>query len=237
MAFIIAVWGVAPGIGKSTLCRRLAEQLSVGGRVDHFAEEDVLSRPEFAAVATEFRADRRVDLDTLVDATARYAESARGFDISVADALLPYVPTALAMGHSDAVVTDFCLRLREALAGVPGILVFLDGDPRIALRRAADREGPRWLDWYVEKLAGYGVEPRVTDVESAIAYLRRERTVLFDAAATLGWGTVTVDAGTELDADQILANAIAALAGTTGRISTTNDNDRETVCWPDLGRN
>jgi len=140
--------------------------------------------------------------------------------------LLPYVPTALAMGHSDADLTDFCGRLREALAGVPGVLVFLDGDPRIALRRAADREGPRWLDWYIGKLAGYGVEPRVTDVESAIAYLRRERAVLFDAAATLGWPTVTVDASTNLDADQILANAADALAGTTDGISTTNDDDR-----------
>ncbi len=39
--------------------------------------------------------------------------------------------------------------------------------------------------------------------------------------ATLGWPTVTVDAGTEPNADQILAKAAEALAGTTGRISTT----------------
>ena len=45
---LIAVFGASPGLGKSTLTRRLAEEASRVGRVDRFDEEHVLSRREFA---------------------------------------------------------------------------------------------------------------------------------------------------------------------------------------------
>lgn len=82
--------------------------------------------------------------------------------------------------------------------------VVASGDAESALSRAARREGGRWLDWYVGKLANCRVSPPVTDVASAVRYLRRERAVTLDAARRTGWGLVVIERGDELSADEIL---------------------------------
>ncbi|MEU3988041.1 hypothetical protein AB0F24_06560 [Streptomyces platensis] len=57
---LIAVVGNSPGVGKSTLCRSLADWLrSTGATVDHFEEADILPRPAFRAVAEEFTGGAR----------------------------------------------------------------------------------------------------------------------------------------------------------------------------------
>jgi hypothetical protein len=208
---VIAVWGASPGIGKSTLCAGLAGALP--GRIDHFREEEILSRPAYADVAAEFEATGRIALATFREATARYVATIDPYDVVVADALLPYVPSLLAMGHSDAEVDAFVDRLAKALAGVRTVLLFLDGDPEAGLRRAAAREAaqePGWLDWYVGKLAGYGVTPAVSDVASAAVYLAREREVTLRVAARAGWDVVVVDT-TGRTAAEVLAVAVDAL--------------------------
>lgn len=54
-AHLISVIGNSPGVGKSTLCRALAEWLTgLGASVDHFEEPDILTRPAFRPVAEEF---------------------------------------------------------------------------------------------------------------------------------------------------------------------------------------
>jgi len=47
-----------------------------------------------------------VGRSALLRATSQFAESglARGVDVVVADALVPFVPTLLAMGHSDQAI-------------------------------------------------------------------------------------------------------------------------------------
>jgi nucleoside-triphosphatase THEP1 len=55
---LVTVWGSSPGIGKSTLCAGLSEWLSGAGlRVDLFREEEILTRPQYAEVATARFAD------------------------------------------------------------------------------------------------------------------------------------------------------------------------------------
>jgi thymidylate kinase len=170
----VAVAGAAPGVGKSTLATALAGWLSAQGlAVDHFREEEILSRPEFAAVAAEFRAGGGVALATLRAAVAGYVTSIRAArtDVVVADALLPFVPSLLAWGHSEAAIADFLADLAGVLEPVTPILLFLDGDPQTALPRAAAREGgPEWLDWFLAKLG-------VPDVPAAAAVLTRQRDV------------------------------------------------------------
>lgn len=69
----IAVAGSCPGIGKSTLCTALVCWLSDAGlRVDHFEEEHVLTRPQFAQVATEFTDTGVVGGASFVEATVCY---------------------------------------------------------------------------------------------------------------------------------------------------------------------
>ena len=207
MTILVCVWGVAPGAGKSTLCSALSAALADPGlRVDHFKEEEVLTRPEFAGVAGEFRRTGAVELPTLLVASALFAAAicAGGADVVVADALAPFVPTLLALGHGDQAIAAFTAELARMLSGVSPVLVYLDGSPGIALARAAEREGPQWLAGYLGKLARHGPAP-VRDLASAIAYLRRERAVTLGAARRMNWPLVHVEGATELSPSEVLA--------------------------------
>jgi thymidylate kinase len=210
VTLLVCVWGVAPGAGKSTLCSALSAALADAGlRVDHFREEEILTRPEFADVAGEFRRTGAVELPTLLAASARFAAAIRagGADVVVADALAPFVPTLLALGHGDQAIAAFTAEVAGILSGVSPILVYLDGSPGTALTRAAEREGPQWLAGYLGKLARYEVRPPVRDLASAITYLRRERAVTLAAARQMGWPLVRVEGATELPLSRVLAIA------------------------------
>ncbi|MFF7176773.1 hypothetical protein ACIP8U_41105 [Streptomyces pseudovenezuelae] len=74
MTVLITAWGASPGVGKSTLCAGLSQWLAATGlQVDHFREEEILTRPQFAAVAEEFKATGTVALKTLISATAKFS--------------------------------------------------------------------------------------------------------------------------------------------------------------------
>jgi hypothetical protein len=135
VTILVCVWGVAPGAGKSTLCSALGAALADAGlRVDHFREEEILTRPEFASVAGEFRRTGAVELPTLLASSARFAAAihAGGADVVVADALAPFVPTLLALGHGDQAIAAFTAELAGILSGVSHVLVYLDGSPGTA---------------------------------------------------------------------------------------------------------
>jgi thymidylate kinase len=211
---LVAVWGAAPGIGKSTLSAGLARWLAETGRhVDLFAEEEILTRPQFADVAAHFRATGQVELGMLLAATSRFAQSvlAADIDVVVADALVPFVPSLLAMGCSDQEVCRFVADVTNELAQLDLTMVFLDGDLGTALARADSRDGPGWLQWYTSKLARYGLTPEPCDLTSAVTYLERERTVTLAAVRQAGWRVITIERATELPAAEILRSALHRL--------------------------
>ena len=129
MATLIVVWGASPGIGKSTLCDALAARLAEAGlRVDHFQEEEILTRAEFSDVADLFRATGTVRAPMLLTATARFVESAiaGAYDVVIADALMPYIPSLLAMGYDDGAIDAFMTELTPLLKPVDPVTVFLE---------------------------------------------------------------------------------------------------------------
>ncbi|MEV0639187.1 hypothetical protein AB0I77_30490 [Streptomyces sp. NPDC050619] len=207
MTVLITVWGASPGVGKSTLCAGLSQWLAdTGLRVDHFREQEILTRPQFTSVAEEFQATGRVELGTLIAATAQFVDSvvASGDDMVIADALVPFVPTLLAMGHREETIDAFMADLTEVLAPICPVMVFLDGNAETALSRAASREGAGWLEGYVGKLAGYEVSPPVADVASAVKYLLRERAVTLGTVGRKDWGLVLIERADELPPDEVL---------------------------------
>lgn len=207
MTILIAVWGASPGIGKSTLCVGLPEWLSGAGlRVDHFQEEEILTRPQYAEVASHFLATGEVDRDALLSATALFADSvlAAGIDVVIADALMPYAPPLLATGHSEQAITPFMADLADILAPLRPVMIFLDGDAYAALSRAAAREEPGWLEWYIGKLARYAVEPEVHDSASAAEYLRRERAMTLSVVSRLNWALILIENAIELTPGEVL---------------------------------
>ncbi|MQY40594.1 hypothetical protein SRB17_86270 [Streptomyces sp. RB17] len=125
MTVLISVWGASPGVGKSTLCDGLSRWLAGAGlRGDHFREEEVLTRPQFTAVAEEFKATGRVRLQTLIAGTAQFVDAvvASGDDVVITDALVPFVPTLLAMGHGEEAIDAFMSDLTEVLAQVRPVI-------------------------------------------------------------------------------------------------------------------
>lgn len=227
MTFLIAVNGAAPGVGKSTLCGALDRWLiGLGLRVDHFREEEILTRPAFAPLAAEFTTTGEVRLATLLATTAEFLRDARtaGTEVVVADALVPFLPSLRAWGHGEQVVARFLDDLGAAFGPVRPVMVYLDGDPVTALRRAAEREGPDWLGWFVGKLAGYRTDPPVRDLDTAHAYLLREREVVLRLLRARPWDLVVVagaDQATPSQVERTVRAALSELAGTTGWTGAT----------------
>ncbi|MFJ9012569.1 hypothetical protein [Streptomyces canus] len=223
MTVLITVWGASPGVGKSTLCDGLSQWLAdMGQRVNHFREEEILTRPQFDVVAEEFKATGTVALGTLIAATAKFVDAvvASGDDVVIADALMPFVPTLLAMGHGEETIDAFMTELTEVLAPVRPVMVFLDGNAESALSRAATREGEHWLEWYVGKLASYQVSPPVADVASAVKYLQRERALTLGAVRRKDWGLVVIQRVDELPPGEVLRVAQQGLRPWLGRTAT-----------------
>ncbi|MET9088668.1 hypothetical protein ABZX77_43470 [Streptomyces sp. NPDC004237] len=210
MTVLITVWGASPGVGKSTLCAGLSQWLTdTGLRVDHFREEEILTRAQFSAVADDFKATGTVALETLIAATAEFADAvvASGDQVVITDALMPFVPTVLAMGHGEETIDAFMTDLTEALARLRPVMVFLDGNAESALSRAVAREGEQWLDWYIGKLADYHVSPPVADTASAVQYLLRERAVTLGAVRRKNWGLIVIEEADELSPGEVLRAA------------------------------
>ncbi|MFF7645822.1 glutamate ligase domain-containing protein [Streptomyces canus] len=166
MTVLITVWGASPGVVKSTLCAGPSQWLAdTELRVDHFREEEILTRPQFAAVAEEFKATGSVEPGTLIAATARFVDAVvgSGDDVVIADALMPFVPTLPAMGHGEETIDAFIavvLNVGQAHLGefgsraaiatakgelvqglAPGVTAVLNiDDPRVvAMRSLTDR--------------------------------------------------------------------------------------------------
>ncbi|MFD6275388.1 hypothetical protein ACFWFI_07420 [Streptomyces sp. NPDC060209] len=218
-AHLISVIGSSPGVGKSTLCRAVAEWLTgVGAAVDHFEEPDILTRPAFRAVAEEFADGAGVVRPaTLVACTRAYvAESLRaGRDYLVTDALLPFIPSLVAWGHDEETLVHVVEELARAVEPAQVTVVYVHDDPATALRRAIEREGGAWGDWYVRKLADSPGTRAVHDLASAADHLRFEADLTRRILEGSPWRLVTVDVGT-LDAGEAAAHTRRRLTNVLG---------------------
>lgn len=209
---VIAVDGVGPGVGKSTLAAALADLLTASGlRVDHFREEDIRHRPAFAAAMADFERVGRIESGALLTATAAWLRelASDGVEVAVADALLPYIPSLLAWGRDEAAVDRFIGHLTAILAGTALVSVYLDGDPDEALTRAVDREGgDAWLRWLISRYADVGV----TDRRSLVAHFAWRRAVTLRTLTAHGWPVIVVPDALRLSTQQVLAEIQEARA-------------------------
>ncbi|MFC9424430.1 hypothetical protein [Streptomyces sp. NPDC056987] len=221
-AHLISVIGSSPGVGKSTLCRAVAEWLAgTGASVDHFEEAEILTRSAFRPVAEEFAGGAAgVRPETLVESTRAYvAESlAAGRDYLVTDALLPFIPSLVAWGHGESTLVHVLGEQVRAVEPAQVIVVYVHDDPETALRRAVDREGEAWEDWYVRKLANSPGTRAVHDLASAAVHLRFEADLTCRLLAHTPWRVLTVDVGS-LNAQEAYAYTrrhLTDLLGLTG---------------------
>ena len=141
--------GAVPGLGKTTLVRRLG-----GGDVVTLLEDEIAGRPELADVMESFRRTGSATRELLLEATARLAATSRGRGptVVVQDMLLPFTPSLLAWGWSDDEIVRFFGEIREACTGIELVELHLDGPARPALDRAIAREDDGWLAWMIDKV-------------------------------------------------------------------------------------
>lgn len=176
----------------------------------------MLTREAFTPLAREFTSTGEVQLPTLLATTKAYLTdlNAQGIDVAVTDALVPFVPSLMGWGYSEADMASFLQELAVDLAWVAPIVLYLDDDPSLTVARAVEREGPAWHDWLVAKLGSYPVEPPVHDLATAYQYLRRERDVTLRLLADLPWQVLVVDQTDPPSADDVQRIAREQLART-----------------------
>lgn len=193
------VTGAAPGLGKSTLVRRLTEALESDAlTVTSFLEDEIADRVEFADVIASFRNTGSASLGQLLDASRVYVATCRreSWDVVVQDMLFPFLPSLLAWGHSDDEISAFFDDLADVCSGFHLLQIHLDADPALSLPRAISREDDNWLAWMIAKVGAYAdVTEPVTDLDSLIAYLRAARARTRRLLDKAPWPVTTITAG------------------------------------------
>ena len=210
----VAVTGVAPAVGTSTLALGISDWLSSRGlTVDLVEEDEVLTRSEFAPVARELAVTGTVGIDTLVESIGTFVTAIRDStaDAVVSDSLLPFVRSLVDWGYGENAIDGFFRSVTQQLRGVPFTLVYLDADVQGALRQAAVREPAGWLDWYVTQLLRSEPESTMSREDTAVACLERERELALRLLGEHGWNVVRIADADLLDVDQVLERTREAL--------------------------
>ncbi len=155
------------------MARALADAFDADNRrVELFREEDIRRNAAFRQVMYEFDSMGEVQRATLLSAAAGYLASIRerGSDVVVLDALLPYLPSLLAWGDTDDDIGNFFDRLAELFDGFAVLEVHLLANPRVALARAAQREGGAWLENHIAKVSGFTSTRRISTLDDVVAF-------------------------------------------------------------------
>jgi hypothetical protein len=209
---VVFVTGATPGVGKTTLSRRLAAAAATSRVVALFAEADILEREEFLEVVASFRATGMASTDQLLAAARRYVQTCLVSDVDmvVQDMLFPFLPSLLAWGLNDREISSFFAALAESCDGVELTQVHVLGDPAVSIPRAVRREHDDWLAWLISKVDSYAdAGADVRDIYSLIRYFERAEQRTRQLLTSAPWRVVFVDSA--LGAKTIATQAIDAL--------------------------
>jgi hypothetical protein len=210
MTKLVAVTGVAPAVGTSTLARELRDRWTVDGlRVDLVEEDELLTRAEFAPAARELAVTGACAAATLASCVATFAErsAAADHDVVICDALLPFVRSLSDWDNGEIVIDGFLEACTSALASMPFTVVYLDADIYAALRHAMVREPPGWLDWYVSHLLRNTAVSTSSQLDLAVSVLDAEREMALRLMAKHGWDVRRIPEVDLLTVDEVLDRA------------------------------
>lgn len=214
----VFVLGSCPGIGKTTLAEALVANLRTEGlAVAWFPEEAVLEHPAFATVADTFRKTGGVVPGELLAASEVFARSWSTCedDVLIIDALFPFVTSLLASGYSERETDAFVRSLWDIVRPAQPLTIYVDGDARVALRRAHEGRGEAWMSDWTARVRRWNIDPPLRDVAAIARHFERERAFTLRLLEDLGWTYTRIDAASETpDAmrDRALGVIHAALA-------------------------
>jgi hypothetical protein len=190
------VTGAVPGLGKTTLCRKLVNLLNAPSRLAVlFAEHDILVRREFSRVIEAWKTGDPVPTEVLLDAAERYVATCLADDaeVFVQDMLFPFLPSLLAWGYSDEAIRKFCGDLADRCHAVDLVQIHLIGDARPSLIRAGKREGDDWLEQLGVRVSAFPGQEATTDLDGLTHYYRSSARRTQRLLLTLPWPLANLD--------------------------------------------
>jgi thymidylate kinase len=170
---LIMFYSVSPGAGKTTLSDwlrlELTEQNSHVVWIEEHHVHDLEMFKDVVEVFTHGANDYKTPL--LKAAEALVQQYLGKPDIVLTDSLFPSYTWLFAEGIPKATIATFNQKLAKVLAPLNPLIIWLDGDVSIMLRRAVAQRGEDWLKGLVESLNAYRYSPvrpvlDITGVES-----------------------------------------------------------------------
>ena len=202
-AKMIFVAGIGPGMGKTTLARRLA--ISLGG--EHIEDGDLIfKRREFEEVATKFRGGQQpvaLELESAWTTLVRSIECSRCVTVLDGSFVTGAEDLDWALA-SEKALHEHSRNMRAILAPMRPLIFFLDGNVAEGMRR---REAQFGRDWFRNQRASdEDWDTRFARIEAG--YIANRPRILAAFAAG-NWRLFQLDAG--LSKDELLEAALEVI--------------------------
>lgn len=201
---LIFVAGAGPGVGKTTLARRLTR--SLGG--EHTEDADVIfKRPEFAEVAARFRSGHHpgpLELERAWREIVISVDDAPGVTVLDGSFIAGAEDLDWALASEDA-LHSFSRNMRSILAPVSPQLFFLDGDIGEGIRRREAQCGREWFHRRTQSNEPW--EATFGRLKADFTAGRRRVLRVFEAG---GWKLFPLDSS--LSEDEVFGSALQILS-------------------------
>jgi adenylate kinase family enzyme len=168
---LIIFTGSSVGSGKSTLASFVFTQLRLNGiSARRIHEDDVLYLDVFAPFIQRIP-EVGFDLNELLLVSKHLVEQcAASAEIYITDSIFPYFYWLFPAGYSRDTIQQFSRDLYDILEKLNPLLIYLDSDVDLALKRAVSERGRQWLEDFIPYMntwTRYRDQP-VYDIEGVI---------------------------------------------------------------------
>jgi thymidylate kinase len=172
-------YGVSPGAGKTTLSDWLRLELTKRGENVFWIEEHHVNDLEIFAEVIKVFTQGADDYQTpLLKAAEMLVQQYMDRDeIILMDSLFPSYTWLFASGVSKTVISEINQKLASVLQPLSPLIVWLDGDVPVLLRRAVRQRGDEWLKNLIESVNSYSYAPvhPVVDIEGVEEFFKEVR--------------------------------------------------------------
>jgi thymidylate kinase len=169
-------YGVSPGAGKTTLSEWLRLELTNQGSSIVWIEEHHVNNLEiFAEIVKVFtRGAEDYETPLLKTAEMLVQQYVNKDDIILMDSLFPSYTWLFASGVPKTIISEINQKLADVLKPLDPLIVWLDGDVPVLLRRAVKQRGDEWLSDLIESINSYTYAPvrPVTDMNGVESFFR-----------------------------------------------------------------